>query len=403
MQGICEQLKSAGHIWIYGAGIVGKRALKTLSNKLFNLSISGIVISKHYGQEDEVNGYKIVEIKELISEDKDNTVFIIAVSEKYQEEIVDTLRTYGYEKYIIWSDREFATRQWLLAEYTFENRRRGMPKACFILSGYKEFLWDNVFKRLKRFVPEDIDVCILSSGLKSDKLSQTAKENGWSYLNTKVNDITLIQNIAMLLFEQADWIYKMDEDIFLTRNCFDKLLQFYGQVEEQEPYRVGFIAPLIPINGYGYIRLLDYLKKRKLYEETFEKVLYGGNSESMIEKSIDVAEFMWGATEDIPQLDELNAMLMDNSTYSVCGVRFSIGFILFHRAIWEEMGGFSVSGNIDLGIDEIELCQHCMIYSKAIIVAENTVVGHFSFGQQTKMMCEFYKKNPELFYIREEN
>jgi hypothetical protein len=36
-----------------------------------------------------------------------------------------------------------------------------------------------------------------------------------------------------------------------------------------------------------------------------------------------------------------------------------------------------------------------------MIVAHNTVVGHFSFGPQTEAMKEFYHDNPEYFEIRE--
>ena len=51
-------------------------------------------------------------------------------------------------------------------------------------------------------------------------------------------------------------------------------------------------------------------------------------------------------------------------------------------------------------MDEIQLCRYCMIHSLAIGVAEDTVVGHFSFGQQTTGMRDFYEKNPELFEVK---
>jgi len=391
------QLRQAEHIWIYGAGMVGKRVLRQLSEETFHLRMEGLVVSELSEEQKQQDGCRIVEITDTEVLEKDS-VFIVAVSPKYQKEIVDTLLAAGYRHYIIWKN-EYARQRWYLADYQLEDRRRRLSKACFVLSGYKEFLWDIVFGRLKQFVPEDVDVCILSSGMYNEKLSQIARENEWSYLSTELNDVTLVQNIAIRQFEEADWIYKMDEDIFVTQGSFETLMRTYGEVEHKGPYQVCFTAPLIPVNGYGHIRILDRLGKREIYEERFEKAVYGCRPESMLERDINAAGFMWGAGGVIPQLDSLNALFSNGRDYSVCGVRFSIGFILFHRSTWETMKGFSVSGELDLGVDEIELCQHCMVQSKAIIIAENTVVGHFSFKQQAEKMREFYEKNQELFQI----
>ena len=61
------------------------------------------------------------------------------------------------------------------------------------------------------------------------------------------------------------------------------------------------------------------------------------------------------------------------------------------------MGAFGVSGTIDLGVDEVELCEYCITSSNAVIIAENTVVGHFSFGKQTEDMKKLYETHQELF------
>ena len=66
------------------------------------------------------------------------------------------------------------------------------------------------------------------------------------------------------------------------------------------------------------------------------------------------------------------------------------------------MGGFPVSGSTDLGEDEKEICRYCICHSYAAIIAENTVVGHFSFGRQTEAMRDLLKKKPELFQIRQD-
>ena len=69
-----------------------------------------------------------------------------------------------------------------------------------ILAGYKEVVWEDVFGRIKKYIPEDVDFCIVTSGMINDKLRKLAKKNNWSYLSTQRNCVTLAQNIAISLF-----------------------------------------------------------------------------------------------------------------------------------------------------------------------------------------------------------
>ena len=86
----------------------------------------------------------------------------------------------------------------LTKKYVFEDRRKKSRYACLILAGYKEELWDNVFARITAYVPEDVDVCIVSSGVYSKRLSEIAQKNCWSYVSTKANKITLAKrNISI--------------------------------------------------------------------------------------------------------------------------------------------------------------------------------------------------------------
>ena len=82
--------------------------------------------------------------------------------------------------------------------YKFEDRSKNSDILCIILAGYKENLWDIVFDRIDKFSDEKMDICIVSSGLYSEKLSQIAKEKNWSYVSTKQNSVGLIQNMAFL-------------------------------------------------------------------------------------------------------------------------------------------------------------------------------------------------------------
>jgi hypothetical protein len=50
-----------------------------------------------------------------------------------------------------------------------------------------------------------------------------------------------------------------------------------------------------------------------------------------------------------------------------------------------------------MGADEVNLCTFCMLQSRPIMVSENVVVGHFSFGRQTEEMKKYYLEHPEKF------
>ena len=67
-----------------------------------------------------------------------------------------------------------------------------------------------------------------------------------------------------------------------------------------------------------------------------------------------------------------------------------------------EMGMFSVNRkNNAMGKDEEEFCRYCMINSKAIVVCENVVVGHLSFGKQNEPMKEYYINNSNMFKVKD--
>lgn len=288
-------------------------------------------------------------------------------------------------------------------EHKFTDRRKNLPVACFILAGYKSFLYEDVFARLDVYMPKNIDVCIVSSGLYSKELEEIAEKRGWSYLSTKRNCVTLAQNVALLKYPKAEYFYKIDEDIFVTENSFEALMETYKKVEESGQHKVGFVAPLIPINGYGHMRLLEKLGLTKYYAEHFEKPRYASDPNAMVEKSAEAARFFWNEHDVFPRIDEINHRLQQEEfSYTACPVRFSIGFILMKRATWEDMGMWQVlPESACMGLDETGLCSYCIVNSKAIIVSENTAVGHLSFGQQNEAMKAYHEEHRELFGVRE--
>lgn len=287
-------------------------------------------------------------------------------------------------------------------KYTFINRKKNSDKLCIILAGYKQFLWEDVFGRIGKYAPKDMDICIVSSGLYSDELAQIAEKNSWSYLSVKQNKVSLVQNIAINLFENAKMIYKLDEDIFVTKNFFNQLMITYKNAEEKSTYRVGFVAPLMPINGYAHVRVLQKTGLLEKYEEKFGRAQHNWYTTGKVVVNPEIAKFLWGETEeklrDIDKLDE--EFSNQEFCYSICAIRFSIGAILFSRQLWEDMGRFEVGIGNNMGRDEIQLCNYLLSDSRAIIVAENTIAGHFSFGKQTPVMKEYYNSHREIFKVK---
>ena len=282
----------------------------------------------------------------------------------------------------------------------FIDRRKNSTFLLIILAGYKPYLFEDVFARVKAFAPKQFDICITSSGLFDETLNQIAAENGWSYLSTAQNNIPLAQNMAIMLHEKAEFIYKMDEDIFVTAGTFETLLKTYRHVLRYGHYNIGFVAPLIPINGYGHIRVLEKLGLLETYERIFERTLYGAQPDRMIEKSPEVAKLFWGEGEIVPSIDDMNKTFQAQEiSYSICPVRFNIGLILFYRNFWKTMDGWELppSGTAGLGIDEVQISVFCVVGSLAMVIAENSVVGHLSFRQQNAAMKEYYLAHREKF------
>lgn len=283
----------------------------------------------------------------------------------------------------------------------FMERKKDKEDLLVVLAGYKEFVWESVFQRLKVFVPREMDVCIVTSGLENAWLKYLCEKNQWSYLSTSRNNVSMAVNTAIWKHPQAKYIYKMDEDMFLTEGVFERLKDTYLEVERNGRYEVGFVTPLIPINGYGYVRLLEIFDAVDLWIDRFGELKYANLAHhNSIWENPDAARFMWG--EGNPQMDNLDRMqkLLSKRAfqYSICSIRYSIGFILFHRNLWIRMGGFpTFIGN--MGVDEEAICQFCLLQSYAMVVAENAVAGHLAFGPQNKEMEKYYFENKEKFRL----
>lgn len=387
-----EVLKNQEEIYIYGAGKLGKKLCILFD--FLEIKIKGIIVTDMAGQAKMCHGMEVRPFFE--SQISRNACVIVAVPQNVREGIVQTLTGAGYTNCFVW-DEKTSIKIWQQYPHRFIDRRQGKDKVLFILCGYKKYLWDNVFARVIRFVPDDVEVCICSSGLYDEELATIAEQNRWSYLSTYLNSVSLIQNVAYSVFENCKWIYKMDEDMFLTKGCLEGLFNAYRKAEESDPYHVGIMAPLIPLNEHCCRLLLDKYNCVDDFTQRFGRLYSGGDG--YIIYSEGIAKYMWGEGGHLPALDQM-AQEQKDATITTCASRYNIGFVLFHRKFWEEMNGLTVTGGTDMGMDEEEICAWSINTSQPIHVTHDTIVGHFSFGPQTKSMIEYMNDNPECFKCR---
>ena len=379
-----EEFKKNG-VYIYGVGRIGKKACALF--EFMEIPIKGFLVSDIKGCARKFHGIDIKEITDARLEEK--VSIIVTVPQSSVNDVIGMIEKTKANPYLIWEDRCFEE-LWLGNDYSFIDRRRHKEKVLFILCGYKDFLWQEVFGRVKKYVLEDIEICLCSSGLYSEKLNEIAAENNWSYLSTAINSLTLVQNIAFSIYKDSKWIYKMDEDIFITKDCLRNLYLAYENVRKDSPYHVGVMAPLIPLNEYGARFILERYGCIADFESRFGKLYFGGDGKIINTK--EIAPYMWGRYGKLPDIDTMAKDFENSNQITACATRFNIGLILFERMLWTDIKGFTVSGGTDLGSDEEEICSWCVSMSRPILVAHNAVAGHFSFGPQEAVMKDYLYK-----------
>ncbi len=370
----------------------------------FQFRITNFIVTEK--KEEYFQGREVISARELTEREEKP---FIAVASVYYKDIYKSLTEMGMQP-----GKDFMHMDTLMlvhslatgtdGEFQMDDRKKDREDLLVILAGYKETVWESVFQRLIAFVPEEIDVCIVTSGLVNERLKKLCERQQWSYMSTGRNNVSLAVNLAVFNHPEAKYIYKMDEDIFLTKGIFETLKDTYIRAQRDGRYVVGFATPLIPVNGYGHVRLLEIFGAADLWEKQFGTLKYTNNTHHKnICENPQAARFMWGeGNPAFSDLDEIQKMLSERAfQYSICPIRYSIGFILFQRSTWIHMGGFPVlQGN--MGVDEEAFCQYCMIQSKAIVVAENAVAGHLGYGPQNEEMEQYYHAHREKFQLKTE-
>lgn len=283
--------------------------------------------------------------------------------------------------------------------FTFEDRRKGRHILVCMLAGYKPDLWPFVMPRFREALPE-ADVCLVSPGKRSEPIAELCRHEDWSYLSTRTNDVALAQNVCYRLHDAAEMIVKLDEDMFLLPDTISLLLAEYHAIKAAGAVNPGFVAPMIPLNGFCYQYLLEMMELLEEYEATFGKAQLA-TSGLPVHNDPAAARWIWEHTSPLAAMAEQLKQL--GSRRLLCPIQFSIGMIAFERQFWEQIGYLAVHrhrllmGLPTLGGDEAYICTRALEMSRPAVVTTAAVAGHFSFGPQYAALKAFLDERPELF------
>ena len=273
-----------------------------------------------------------------------------------------------------------------------------------ILAWYQQYTRDIVFDRVKKFIDIPIDICIVTPWKNVSELENICKINWWSYLVTKSNKCSLWLNLAISVHKKAKYIYKIDEDIFITEWLFKNLREKFDYVLEKTDIIPWWIAPVINLNNFSFNFFLKVLGKKNEFKKIFP------NFKQQISvpwcniwHSQDVVKYVWNITG---KLDEKQwTLFKKQNIYEedlvMNWVRFTIWCFLFSRKIWENMWGFDTNVEWLLWKDETSYLDYCINNSYPIVLCENSLVWHLSFWPQKNVMKEFFEKNKFLFSIND--
>lgn len=343
----------------------------------------------------EYQGLPVVEPGKIRELEEDSVAAVFGV-QKNQANIRKQLEAYGVtEIYNLANLSEKTILEKCNLSYGFQNRSKGKKYLCYILAGYDPALWDSTLARVEAFQNDSVDYCLVSSGKYVDFLDVFAAKNGWSYLYTETNQVCFIQNKVIELHPAAEYIFKMDEDMFIGAGFFERMIQEYHRIEREGDYKIGFVVPVIPLNCCGYVSYLKLSGNREAYEQRFGRAYRCGFS--AVFNVEETAEFLW---DTVGTFDVMAHKFLQNEGYQILNSYFNIGCILFSRNRWLMMGKWPEKpGESGMGTDEAYIYQDNVENSLSIYEVQGVLAGHLAFGHQKKRMLEYYKEHRERFQI----
>lgn len=343
----------------------------------------------------EYEDLAVVAPSALTELEKDSFVVILSIN--YAEDVWKQLGAYGVTQvYNLRNLNEHIAPYRYDIPYHFTDRSRGRKYLCYVLAGYEAELWKDTIGRLEAFQEDGVDYCLVSSGKEVETLKQIAKRNNWSYLYTWQNQVCYIQNLVIELHTSAEYIIKMDEDIFIGRDFFRQMIRGYHQIEREGEYHIGFVVPVVPLNCCGYASYIKLIGIKEEYERRFGRAYK--HRFSAVFNVEETAEFLW---DTIDTFDGMAECFLKNEGYDILDCYYNIGCIMYSRERWMMMGKWpELPNESGMGRDEAYICQDNRNKDLAIYELQNVLAGHLAFGHQKKRMLKYYKEHAEKFAVQ---
>lgn len=324
--------------------------------------------------------------------DKDAYPVLLAIN--YADAVVRQLLAFGVTRIYNLRDIEASCTAFSCnIPYSFTDRSKGKEAMCYVLAGYEQTIWDGTLSRIEKYQSEQFDYCLISSGKHDEELAKMAERNNWSYLSTEKNQVCYIQNLVVELHPHAEYIIKMDEDIFVGPEFFDRMLSNFKRVESEGDYRIGFAVPVVPLNCAGYVTYLKLSGTRNAYEEKFGRAYI--SRFSAVFNVEDTATFLW---DTMKTFNDMSERFHKNEGYGILNCYYNIGVIMFTRERWMIMGKWPEDPNSSgMGVDEAFICQDGNEKDMPIYEFYDVLAGHLAFGHQKRTMLEYYANNKAKF------
>lgn len=397
LEGLIKKNKLNNHVILWGISGDTDNIISCLNENSF--SIDCILDNFKYNYMSQYCDIPISDPYTFRGEEKSD-VTVIMDAKGYAEQIGKQLIALGFTSiYNLRNLDALFCQKSLDIVWHFIDRSQSKKNLCYILAGYETLLWSNTLKRIELFQSKDFDYCIVSSGKYVDEMAAIAERNNWSYLYTETNQVCFIQNMVVKLHPSAEYILKMDEDIFVSEKFFDDMLLGYKEIEMSGEYMIGCVVPVLPINVCGYVSYLKLSGNLDEYEKKFGRA-YRQRFSTAIFDSVDTSKFLWKSVENF---DVMANRFRENKSYEILHCYYNIGCIMFSRKRWMMMGMWpEIQGESGMGTDERYLVNNNNENDMPIYELHNVLAGHMSFGHHKKEMWEFYKEHPHIFKIKEE-
>lgn len=342
----------------------------------------------------EYEGVPVVSPDNLTKQCKDCVPVIFSI--RYPDSIRRQLNAYGFiHIYNLQDLQEKTLEEKCHISYNFKNRSEGKKYLCYVLTGYEPLLWDGTIARIEAFQNSSLDYCLVSSGKYDPVIDHIAERNGWSYLYTEKNQVCFIQNLVIDLHPSAEYIFKMDEDIFIGNNFFSRMIQEFHQIEQHGEYRIGFVVPVIPLNCCGYVSYLSLTGNKEEYERRFGRAYR--SRYSAVFSIEETAGFLW---DTIDNFDIMAQKFEANKGTRVLDCYYNTGCIMFSRDRWLMMGKWPENPQeTGMGTDEAFIYQDNMEKDLSIYEIQGVLAGHLAFGHQKKRMLRYYQKHSGKFLL----